>query len=157
MRISIARTSAFSVALLLSTLLPPARALSNPEGRNLDAAGMTLLEERADHANPREQCFLYTELVHAYTEVAGQQMASGDMDQASVTLRRIQHFAERIHIGLARDTKRLKNTEILMHTASHHLGQYLRLVSSDDKLIVQSTLKQLDKVNDELLAQVFAH
>ena len=46
----------------------------------------------------------------------------------------------------------------MMHTATHHLGQYApHLVSSEDKAVVESTLKQLDKVNSELLAQVFAH
>lgn len=148
---------ALVAALLAALAIPSARAASNRDLTSLDAATLAQLEARADHADPREQCFLYTELVQVYTEVAGRQMVSGDMDQASLTLKRIQSFATHIHMGLARDTKRLKNAEMMMHAASRSLGAFLHHVSSDDQAVVQSTLKQLDKVNDELLAQVFAH
>ncbi len=44
-----------------------------------------------------------------------------------------------------------------MHNTTYRLGQVLHLVSGDDKVTVQETLKQLDQVNDEILAQVFTH
>ena len=69
----------------------------------------------------------------------------------------MQHFAENVHIGLARDTKRVKDAEMLMHSSTYRLGEYLHLVSSEDSEIVASTKKQLEKVHEELLAQVFAH
>ena len=141
--------------LILLVCVPRAHAASDELG--LDAAALAQLEVKALHAEPREQCFLYTQLVQGYTDVAGKQMAAGDMEQASATLKRVEGFAQHIHMGLAKDTKRLKNAEMAMHTASRHLGQYLHLVSSEDKAVVESTLKQLDKVNEELLAQVFAH
>ena len=143
------------VVILSFAVLPAARASS--DSLDLDAAGLAQLEVKALHAEPRDQCFLYTQLVQGYTDVAGKQMAAGEMEKASATLKRVQGFAEHIHMGLARDTKRLKNAEMAMHTASRHLGQYLHLVSDEDKTVVESTLKQLDKVNEELLAQVFAH
>ncbi len=146
-----------SALLCLSLAFTPARAFWGHAELTLDATSLAQLEMQAERADPREQCFLYTELVHVYTELAGKQMAAGDMDQASLSLKRIQKYADHIHLGLAKDTKRLKNAEMLMHTASHHLGQYLHLVSSDDKAVVELTLKQLNRVNDELLAQVFAH
>ncbi len=151
-----ARIAGLSLAVLLMFASTPARAASNND-LSLDAAALTQLEDRAEHAAAREQCFLYTELVHVYTQVAGKQMAAGEMEQASATLKRIQAFAARIHMGLAKDTKRLKNAEMLMHSTVRNLGEYMHHVSSDDKAVVESTLKQLDKVNDELLAQVFAH
>ena len=142
--------------LLLLLVVPAARATS-PDDVDTDPGVLTVLESRADHAAPREQCFLYTELVHAYTQVAGKQMADGEMEKASATLKRIQGFAAHIHMTLANDTRRVKNAEMLMHNASRHLGEYLHHVSTDDKAVVESTLKQLNRVNDELLAQVFAH
>lgn len=145
-----------TTAAFLFLILPnqPASAAANLA---LDAAGLAQLEIRADHAVPREQCFLYTELVEIYTDVAAKQLAAGDIDQAGTTLKRVQTFAERIHMGLARDTKRLKNAEMRVHAASFRLGQFLRSVSTEDKPIIESTLKQLEKVNAELLTQVFAH
>ena len=44
-----------------------------------------------------------------------------------------------------------------MHHTTYRLAQYLHLVSDDDRQTVQETLKQLNQVNDDLLAQVFAH
>ncbi len=144
-------------AVLLLTSFPVNAFASSNDSLALDAAGLAQLEIRADHAVPREQCFLYTELVEIYTDVAAKQLAAGDIDQASASLKRIREFAERIHVNLARDSKRLKNAEMRVHAASFRLGQFLREVSSEDKPVVESTLKQLDRVHDELLSQVFAH
>ena len=122
-----------------------------------DEQGLALLEQRAQQAKPREQCFLYTELVHTMTEVAGKQMLAGDTAHASATLKRVEHYAELIHIGLANDTKRLKNAEMLMHHTTHRLTDYLHAASTDDRETLEATLKQLNQVQDELLAQVFIH
>jgi len=115
------------------------------------------LELRASHASLREQCFLYTELVHDMTEEAGKQIGDGETEQAAVTLKKINVYARLIHLNLAPDTKRLKNAEMLMHTTTYRLAQFLHLVSGDDKKTVQDTLAQLNQVNDELLTQVFNH
>ena len=145
-----------SAALLCLLLTCPASRASS--ATNLaDTTALMELEARAAHADPREQCFLYTQLVQGYTDVAGRQLAAGEIEKASATLKMVQSFATHIHVGLAHDTRKLKNAEITMHTAANHLGQYVHLVSQDDQAIVASTLKQLDKVNEELLTQVFAH
>lgn len=123
----------------------------------LDAQGIAQLESRAALANPREQCFLYTELVHHMTEAAGKQMLEGDAERASLTLKRVEHYAELIHLGLARDTKRLKNAEMMMHKTTYRLAGYLHVASSEDKATLEATLKHLDKVQTELLDQVFNH
>jgi hypothetical protein len=115
------------------------------------------LELRASQANPREQCFLYTELVHTMTAKAGKEISDGEIEQAAVTLKKVNLYAHLIHINLARDTKRLKNAEMLMHNTTYRLAQYMHLVSGEDKATVQDTLKQLDQVNDEILTQVFKH
>ncbi len=122
-----------------------------------DAATLLQLELRAQQAKPREQCFLYTELVHTMTEVAGKQLLAGDAVNASATLKRVEHYAELIHMGLADDTKRLKNAELLMSHTTHRLNDYLHAASTDDRETLQATLKQLNQVQDELLAQVFRH
>jgi hypothetical protein len=123
----------------------------------LDAQAIQQLEQRAEQANPREQCFLYTELVSAMTEQAGRQLLDGDTDQASATLKKVSEYARRIHMNLARDTKRLKNAEMLMHRTTYRLTEYLRSASSEDKPTLQATLQQLSQVQNELLTQVFSH
>jgi hypothetical protein len=122
-----------------------------------DAQTLTRLELQAQEAKPREQCFLYAELVHTMTEIAGKQMLDGDVDQASATLKKVEHYALLIHLGLAHDTKRLKNAELLMHHTTYRLGEYLHQASGEDQATLQATLKQLDHVQTELLTQVFNH
>jgi hypothetical protein len=143
---------------LLSTLCLsiPAHAASDEEVI-LSPEAIAQLEARASEAKPREQCFLYTELVHSMTMEAGKEISDGDTDKAQATLKQINHYAHLIHLNLARDTRRIKDAQVLMHRTTFRLGQYLHLVSGDDKQTVQDTLKQLDQVNDELLTQVFQH
>ncbi|MDQ2833061.1 MAG: hypothetical protein M3Y50_04805 [Acidobacteriota bacterium] len=122
-----------------------------------DAQALSQLEIRAQQASPRDQCFLYTELVHTMTELAGKQMRDGDLDQASVTLEKISRYAQLIHMGLGSNSKRLKNAEMLLEHTTYRLGEYVRHASYEDRASMQSTLKQLDQVHTELLAQIFAH
>jgi hypothetical protein len=152
MRISVA-----SAALLFLLALPTARAHAKSDELTLDPVALALMETRADHAGAREQCYLYTELVQVYTEVAGRQMAAGEMEKANTTLTRIQHFVALIHAALAKDTKHVKDAEKMVHMATYHLDQYMHRVSSDDKTVVESTKKDLDKLHEELLTQVFTH
>jgi hypothetical protein len=118
--------------------------------------GVHQLELRAQQASPREQCFLYTELVHSMTELAGKQMLAGETDQANATLKRVDHYAHLIHMALAANDKRLKNAEMLMHHTIQRLADYMHAASGDDQVALQSTLKQLDQVHGEILTQVFA-
>jgi hypothetical protein len=143
---------------LLSTLVlaSPLRALAADEIIPSPDI-LAQLEQRASQANPREQCFLYTQLVHTMTQKAGQEIAAGDTEQAAATLKKVNLYAHLIHVNLARDPKRVKDAEQLMHSASYRLAQVLHLVSGPDRDTVQDTLKQLNQVNDELLTQVFTH
>ncbi|MGA3225489.1 MAG: hypothetical protein ABSC65_17110 [Acidobacteriaceae bacterium] len=120
-----------------------------------DPQALAALMLKADQAQPKEQCFLYAELVHEMTELAGQQMSSGDGDHASATLRLIQKYAEKIHMGVAEDGKKMKNAEQLMRHTSFRLNGILNAASYDDRQALQATLKQLEQVQTELMMQVF--
>ena len=152
MRITVAST-----VLLFLLALPVARGMSSHDDATLDSAALAELELRAEHAEARQQAYLFTELVQIYTQVAGRQIAAGDLAAASATLKKIEWSANKIHKGLARDTKKLKDAEMMLHLATYHMGQYMRTLSSDDKRTFEITLKQLETVHEELLAQVFAH
>jgi phage terminase large subunit len=60
-------------------------------------------------------------------------------------------------MDLASNSKRIKNAEMLMHHTTYRLGEYLHKASAEDQDVLKSTLKQLDKVHDELLAEVLKH
>ena len=91
------------------------------------------------------------------TQLAGKQFVDGDIEQASATLKKINHYAQLIHMDLANDTKKLKDAEMLMQHTTSRLGMYVRQASADDQAVLKATLSQLDHVHDELLTQVFNH
>ncbi len=142
---------------LVLALPTTARAAGIDKSLILDEQAINQLEQRAQQANPREQCFLYTELVSAMTEVAGKEMLDGDPDRASATLKKVNHYAQLIQVSLARDTKRLKNSEMLMHRTTYRLNEYLHRASTEDQATLQATLKRLDQVQNDILTQVFNH
>jgi hypothetical protein len=121
------------------------------------ADALAQMEDQAVHANPREQAFLYTQLVHGMTQEAGREIADGETQEAANTLKKVSRYAHLIQLNLAHNARRLKDAQELMHNATYRLGQVLHLVSGEDRTVVQETLKQLDQVNDEMLSQVFTH
>jgi hypothetical protein len=145
-----------ATTLALSALaftLSCARAYAVDE--RIDPQALAALMAKADSAQPKEQCFLYAELVHQMTELAGQQYSAGDDDHASQTLRQVQKYAEKIHMGVASDAKKLKNAEELMRHTSFRLSGILNAASYEDRQALQATLKQLEQVQTELMMQVF--
>jgi hypothetical protein len=140
-------------ALSLFFLVLPARAAVNESIPTPEA--LAQLEIRADKAKPREQCFLYTELVHGLTEQGAAQIAADDTDHATATLKQIDQDAHLIQRSLAHNSNRMKDAQKLLHDTTFRLGQILHLVSGDDRATVQNALRQLNQLNDELLTQVF--
>jgi hypothetical protein len=140
--------------LSLAFLLPAPGALAVDE-KVPDAQTLLALETRASQATPREQCFLYAELVHDMTELAGRQLSAGEIVQASDTLRTVQEYAAKIHMGMAGDSKKLKNAEILVRHTAFRLKDILSEASLDDRPTLDATLKQLDQVQAEMMLQVF--
>lgn len=154
------RTVLFTVVILLSASIPCHAANEQPTPESQAAQTALLiaqLEQKASHANPREQCYLYTQIVQTMVEAAGREMLNGDSEQADATLKQTQHYTQLIHQSLARDTKRLKDAEKVLERTTQRMGEYLNRTSGDDHLAMQATLKQLDHVHDELLNQVFSH
>ena len=152
-------TVRFGLLLTMVLCLAAPRSLhaTPPEGNILDEGGLTQLEARAQTSQPREQCFLYAELVHQLTEMAGRQLANGEGDHASITLRRIDTLVQKIHMSLARDTKKLKNAELLIHYTTRRLADMMHIASNDDRPVLEATLKSLNTIQNELLTQVFVH
>jgi hypothetical protein len=125
--------------------------------KTLDIQQMAALESKALQAGPREQCFLYTELAHSMAELAERQISAGDEASAAVSLKAVQAYAEKIHMNVADDTKRLKNAEIMMRHTAFRLREMMLSASLDDRPTLEATMKQLDKVETEMMTQVFKH
>jgi len=139
--------------LLSPPFSTPCRAAANEVV--LDEQAIAQMEARASQADPREQCFLYTQLVHTMAEAADREMLQGDSGKAQATLKAAEHYAQLVQAALSRNAKRLKEAEKLMEHTTERLGECLRRTSGEDRSAMQATLKQLDTVHDQLLKQVF--
>ncbi len=141
------------VISVLSSACLYAHAAGLDDARALAAA----LQAKADQAPARDRCFLYAKLVGQMTDVAGQQLNSGDSGGASETLKLVQQYAEKIHTGVAGDSKKLKDAELLMRRTSFRLKDILGEASLEDRQVLEMTLMQLDLVQSQLMTQVFKH
>ena len=141
--------------LLFIALLLPALTHASNMDKPLDPVALSALAAKASLAPPKEQCFLYAELVHQMTELAGRQLSQGE--DPSATLRAVRDYTQKIHLGAAKDNKRLKNAQILMEHTAFRLNEYLHSAALDDRPILESTLKNLNQVQNELMMQVFRH
>ena len=142
-------------SLFLLCLCTPVVFASGPHQGASAADTIHALVEKAGIAPPKEQCFLYAELVHQMTELAGQQVTAGE--DATATLRSIHEYADKIHLGVAQDTKKLKNAQILMERTAFRLKEILHASPIDDRPQLEATVQQLDQVQAELMMQVFRH
>jgi hypothetical protein len=128
---------------------------SGPDNKQADQQAIDALTVRASQAQPREQCFLYAQLVHQLTDMSTQQYAAGDVDQASQMLKRIQGLAHQIHLSLNDNGKRLKNAQILLRQAAYRLTGLLHSSSAEDQPLVAETLASVNKAQTEAMMQVF--
>jgi hypothetical protein len=149
------RSLAFStIVLALAALAAPAFA-SSPDDKAFDQNTIAALENRIRQAPPREQCFLYAELIHQMTEYSLQQYAAGDVDKASELLKQVQEIVQKMHLSVADNDKRLKNAEILLRHSAFRLKEMLRSSSSEDRPLVEATLAQVNQAESETMLQVF--
>jgi hypothetical protein len=116
---------------------------------------LAVLQAKAGQAQPKDKCFLYAKLVSELTDLAGRQLDSGDSGQASETLKLVQQYAEKIHMGVADDSKKLKDAELLMQRATFSLQDILSEASYENRQTLEATLKQLNQVQTQLMTQVF--
>jgi hypothetical protein len=143
-----------AVLIVLTTVSVPACAASFddkiPDQQSIDA-----LELRATQAQPKEQCFLYAELVHQMIEFSVLQYAAGDSEKASGLLKRAQDLTHKIHLAVSKDDKRLKNAQILLRHTAFRLSEMLHASSFEDRPLVAETLSQINDAQTEAMMSVF--
>lgn len=149
------RSRVKSVVLLLLTALSVPCFAASMDDKIPDQQTIDALEQRAKQAQPREQCFLYAEVVHDMIEVSLRQYAAGDVEKASGLLKRAQELTHKIHLAVAEDNKRLKNAEILLRHTAFRLTEMLHSSSYEDRDLVQETLAQVNQAENEAMLQVF--
>lgn len=148
------RAATLAVLLLLPVLAAPACALSDDENTP-DQQSIAELEQRISQAQPREQCFLYAQLINEMTEVSLQQYAAGNSGKAHALLREVQQLAHKLHLTVAENDKRLKKAEILLRRTAFRLNEMLHASSYEDRPLLEETLAKVNQADNAAMLQVF--
>lgn len=137
------------------TLCPPAHAAAS--GEMIDVSMIASLEQRADQAAPRDRVYLLTELADRLTVLAAAQLHSGEIDQATATLNKVEICAQKIDAQMDAKSKDLKKAEMRLHQTERRLNDLARVVSGDMKLKLQSTLKKISETQRSFLTVMFSN
>jgi hypothetical protein len=137
------------------TSTPKAFAADSPDEHLLDQQGIDALEARALQAEPRDQCFLFAQIVHQLTELSAQRYAEGDTEKSVAALRQIQNFVVKMNKQHTDHDKRLKNVEMLLRHTAYRLRELLHNSTPEDQPLVKETLAQIDILDADTLQQVF--
>jgi len=144
-----------SALFVVSVALALPACASSLDDKTPDQQTINALELRANQAQPREQCFLYAELVHQMIEFSVRQYADGNTDKATGLLKHAQELAHKIHLTLSEDNKRLKNAQILLRHTAFRLTELLHSSPFEDRPLVQQTLSEVNQAQTEAMMQVF--
>ena len=145
----------FVLVITAAVLTSFSTAFAADPGKILNTEEMTALAAKAAQATPKEQCYLYAQLVSAMTEIASQQVSAGDTTDASASLKSIQEYTEKIHTGISDNSKKLKDAQIMMRRTAFRLKELMRDASLENQAAFESTLKQLDQVQSQMMLAVF--
>jgi hypothetical protein len=113
------------------------------------------LEQRAAQAPAKDQCFLYSQLVHEMIEYSVRQYASGDTRKATEILKSTEPFTHKIRMALTGNPKRLKDTQILLRRTVFRLTDLLHASRYEDRPLIQKTLAQMDQTQDDAMIEMF--
>ena len=144
---------AATAAIIIATAMASVCAYAS--GLNGDATALAALQAKADQAPLRDRCFLYAELVGQLADRAGQQLSSGDAEQASESLRLLRQYADRMGSVITDDSRKLKDAELITRHATFRLNSMLRGASYEDQPVLDVTLKLLNQTQTNLMMQVF--
>lgn len=145
----------FVIIVSLAALVAVPQAFAGNPDKILDNQELTALAVKAQQATPKDQCYLYAELVRAMSDRASQQMNSGDDSAAAASLRAIVEYTGRIHSDISQKSKRLRDAQIMMRYTAFRLKELMKNASLENQPVFESTLKQLDQVQSQMMLAVF--
>jgi hypothetical protein len=129
---------------------------SGPDESPLDAIELTQMEQRADAAQPRDQAYMFAEVLHGLTELAGRQMAAGDNLNADATLNHIDSVAAKMQKASANNARRLKNAEMLLDHITRRLTDMAHVAANNQRSTMQTTLQAVNRLHTQVLNVIFA-
>lgn len=121
----------------------------------IDEQSLSALEERAARAAPEDQCYLYAELINRTVEYSARKYSAGETEEATNKLTRAQHFLHQFRVILGHKVKKLKRAQILLGHAAFRLKDLLHGSRYYDRPLVEETLLQVNRAQEEAMLQLF--
>jgi|GEM_PF-534873 len=143
------------VAVALVAFRAPLVRAAGLDNKPIDVQSIAALETRLHQAPPREQCYLYAELLHQMTELSLRQYAQGNVDGAIELLHRVQQTTTRLRALILQRNKHLLEAEILLRHSAFRLNEMLHNSNTEDRALVEQTLAQVNQTQNATLMQVF--
>ena len=113
------------------------------------------LKERARTAKPAEATLANARVVQQEIAIADQYFNDGDVDKGQAAVDDAVHYAELAGTALHKDSKHLKEAEIILREAGRQLEEIRRSLAYDDQAPVQKAEDRLEKIRHAVLAQMF--
>jgi putative protein kinase ArgK-like GTPase of G3E family len=148
------RSRTIVAVLVLPLLAAPVCALG-ADDHQPNEQSITELQQKIQTAHPREQCFLYAELIHDMTEMSIQQYAAGNNKKGNALLRQVQEITHKLHKTVSENDKRLKKAEILLRRTVFRLSEMLHDTGYQDRKVVATTLQSVSQADNDAMLQVF--
>jgi hypothetical protein len=139
----------------LALMITPAAHANHQEAVSLNPAVLLQMETEADNAKPRDQCYLYTQLVDALMVTAAHQVAAGDDNDASKTVGQIDEVIAKLQRSADRNAKRLKYAEKMLGESARKLNELSRVAMGGERDEMRATLAKLDAAHNKILSLVF--
>jgi hypothetical protein len=122
------------------------------------AAREPSLEEliaRAKSARLKEQPALYVEIAERQLKSAHELYVAGKVEDARKSVADIVTYSEKAHDTAIQSGKKLKSVEMAIRKMSHRLSDVRRTLNFEDQEPVAAAAERLDKLADDLLANMF--
>ena len=143
------------LAFLLAAVIGLPAAFAEGSDKVPGPEELASLQTKAEQAEPRDQCYLYTKLVRDMTSVTDKQMNSGDVSGAFASLKAIQRYTIKIRNVITGRSKKLKDAQIMMRRSAFRLEELMKTGSLNEQPAFESTLKGLDQVQSQMMLAVF--
>ena len=138
------------LGISLAVLLLSALALGKNADESLDA-----LKARAEKARPQDQAHLFAEIAYREVNEADRFYTEGDIAAATKAVDDLVSYAARATDASQKTGKHLKDTEILLRSTARRLDEVRKTLNFDDRPYVEAAVKQVEKLRQQLLDQMF--
>lgn len=113
------------------------------------------LKERARTAKPADATLANVRVVRQEIAIADQYFKDGDVDKGQAAVDDAVHYTELAGAALQKNSKHLKEAEIILREAVRRLEEIRRGLGYEDQPAVQKAEDRMEKIRHDLLTQMF--